>query len=483
MRRLLTLSLLPTTLLLLVLALLQSGRSQQVDAAPQLDGNTSPGPCPDASLSPGLPHEVKHPTGSPTQTDFDCFSWKSLVALNWAAGAKNGEPEPNIPFGHTGRDGLVVWATYKQTGAVLLPGGSNPCGCDTSDSACRETCWNTSPSIPSVCGEQGTAPEMALLNTSKSGSLLEGQNQAVPNVWLTDQKKNLARYEVRMNRDVFEFITSNKYYDGRNQWGNPNATFILPSGADNGPAGAVDLKAAWRIVSPEEEKRFFTVSAAIVDTKVDPKTGYPDKDGVYATCNEPGEGPCCVRRVGLVGFHIAHKVKDLPQWVWSTFEHVDNTPTQGEPPDPNTRYSFYNPDCGSGPECVPNQNPRKAHLAMSVPVQVERVIQKDPVTGKPLSLLPTDVNQQWHLIVRGTVWENYVLVSTQWPTAPSSSPKGRPEPAFLANTVLETYNQISDPNTPGSKPSSCIDCHFVASGLNGKKGDFSFLFAKAQPRR
>jgi hypothetical protein len=483
MKRLLCFTALSAVLLFpLFLVCSRSGGLRSVEADQPPENNVAPGPCVDASLSPQLPHEVKQQPGQPIQTSFDCFSWQSLVALNWAAGARNGEPDPGIPFGHTGRDGLVVWATYKQTGDVLLPTGANPCGCDTSDPKCRETCWNTNPPLPQQCGELGTAPEMGLLNTSKSGSFLDGQAQAVPNVWLTDQKKNLARYEVRMNQDVFDFITANKYYDGKNQWGNPNATFILPSGMDGGPAGAVDLKAAWRIVEPAEEKRFFTVTAAIIDTKIDPKTGYPDKNGSYMTCNKPGEGPCCVRRVGLVGFHIAHKVKDRPQWVWSTFEHVDNAPIQGQPPDPTVSYSFNNPKCGTGPECVPNQNPRKAHLAVTVPVQVERVIQKNPVTGQPLPLLPKDINDQWHGLVKGTVWENYVLVSTQWPTNPSS-PKGNPEPVFLANTVLETYNQVPDPNTPRSKPSSCIDCHFVASGLNGNSGDFSFLFSKAQPRR
>jgi hypothetical protein len=436
-------------------------------------------PCPGAALSPSLPHEVSLQTpGQPVQNDFDCFSWQSLVALNWPVSATNGEPEPKIDFGHTGRDGLVTWMTYKQPAELFLAGGANPCGCDTSDPKCRETCWNALPALPAVCGNQGTAAKVELFNTSKAGSFLDSAQQAVPNVWLTDQNRNLARFEVRMNRDVFDFIATHKYYDGRNQWSNPQATFILPAGEDNGPAGAVDVKAAWRIVKKEEEDRFFTVDAVILDTKIDVATGRPDPNGRFMTCNQASEGPCCRRRVGLVGFHIAHKTKQRPQWVWSTFEHIDNAPTEGEAPVGGMSYSFFNPNCGAGPQCVSNQNPRKAHLPVNIPVQVERVVQKD-AAGKPRSL-PKEVNDQWHDLVRETVWRNYILVSTQWPTNPSSK-TGNPEPAFLANTTLETYNQVPDPATPRSKPSSCINCHLVASGLNGKSGDFSFLFSKARP--
>ena len=150
MKQLMNLLWIPAALLLLVLVLLRSGEPRQLEAAPQSNDSPFSVPCLDASLNPEFPHEVKHPPGRPfNQTDFDCFSWQSLVALNWAAGAKNGEPEPNIPFGHTGRDGLVVWSTYKQKGDVFLPDGANPCGCDTADAKCRETCWNKSSTVPS----------------------------------------------------------------------------------------------------------------------------------------------------------------------------------------------------------------------------------------------------------------------------------------------------------------------------------------------
>jgi hypothetical protein len=476
MRRSMLLLVFPLALLLLIPILVGEERPL-LEAAPQ-PGETGAGPCVGATVRSDLPHEVtlmEDGTSGPSQTDFDCFSWQSLVALNWAAGAKNGQPASDIPFGHTGRDDLVVWMTYKQPEEIFLPDGENPCSCDTSDAQCRETCWNTAKDLPAVCGNQGTAAEMVL---TPGVDTLTGHVGAVPNVWLTDQNGSLVRSEVRLNQDLFELITAKKYYDSRNQRNNP-AALVLPTGEEGGAVGAMTLKAAWRIVKKEEESRFFTVDAVIMDTKVNQLNGYPDPTGVFATCNQAGEGPCCVRRMGLVGFHIAHKVKGRPQWVWSTFEHMDNAPIQGESVDPDRKYSFFNPACGTGPQCVPNQNPRKAKIPIGIPMQIERVIQKDP-GGQPLQL-PAKVNNQWHGLVRGTVWENYVLVSTQWPVNPSL-PKGDPEPTFLANTTIEPYNQIPDPNTPNSRPSSCIDCHSFAHGMNQKKSDFSYLFSKAQPR-
>lgn len=434
-------------------------------------------PCGNARLSPDLPHEVAR-LGGDRQDDFDCFSWQSLVALNWAAGAYNGKPDPRKPFGQPGRDGKVVWMTYRQPFEVFLPTGANPCRCDTSQPACREACWNAPPKIPEVCSTLPSTEGIALTMTTKTGNFADGQAQAVPNVWLTDQHGNLVRYDIRLNQDVFDFITAREYYDGRSQWGNPNASFNMPAGENGGPEGPVNVKAAWRIVSPEEEPRYFTTQAVIVDTKINPANGYADpKNGVYMTCNRAGEGPCCVRRLGLVGFHIAHKVKGSPQWVWSTFEHMDNAPLAGQPVEPGHPYSFYNPRCGGGPECKPNQNPRQAKIPVATPVQVERVIQKDDA-GNPVPLLPKAVNSQWHQLVRGTVWDRYVLVSTQWPAA-----GGKPEPQYLANTTMETYNQVQLPQGPKGYTSSCIFCHGFASGLNGKPGDFNYVFSKAQPRK
>ena len=64
--------------------------------------------------------------------------------------------------------------------------------------------------------------------------------------------------------------------------------------------------------------------------------------------------------MGLVGLHIAHKTQHQPNWIWSTFEHVANAPTQGQPIPAGATYNFYDPQCTANgvacdTNCVPQQ--------------------------------------------------------------------------------------------------------------------------------
>ncbi|NER33676.1 MAG: hypothetical protein F6J93_06400 [Oscillatoria sp. SIO1A7] len=434
--------------------------------------------CPSATVSPGIPHEVTlQDISNPTQTDFDCFSWQSLVGLSWAATADaNGEPDTSIPFGQTGSRGLVVWQTYKNSYAVF-PQNNNPNPCPDG----TDNCWNT----PLAGGEN-------LYATSKSGGFLDGQVEAVPNAWLTDQNGQLTRYEILVNRDEFDFIVEKQLYDGRIQKNYPNK-IDMPAGENGGPEGPMELKAAWKIIDDGDKDDYFWTVATIQDTKINPENGYPDPNGQYMTCKGSTDG-ICDRTVGLVGFHIAHKVKDNPQWVWSTFEHKNNAPIQekGQQPqvDENITYSYFKKDCGSGDACTKNTNPRDIPIPVTTPNQVTRYLDPDHGGNK---ILPEPVNDRWHELVHGTPWENYNLISTQWPTDPESggycyggpdycAKTGCPTPEILANITMETY--IQGDNVPDGNleyASSCIKCHALGALLNGKKADFSYLFSRAKP--
>ena len=63
-----------------------------------------------------------------------------------------------------------------------------------------------------------------------------------------------------------------------------------------------------------------------------------------------GRVVCSKSAVALVGLHIAIKTLSRPQWVWSTFEHVDNVPPAGagEAREPDAKdagrpYAYFNP--------------------------------------------------------------------------------------------------------------------------------------------
>src|SRR5262249_36642690 len=154
------------------------------------------------------------------------------------------------------------------------------------------------------------------------------------------------------------------------------------------------------------------------------------------------------QKMGLVGFHIAHKTAPFREWVWSTFEQVDNV--QLGPGAPSGAKPSYNNGTGTPP---PNPSGFDAKTPFFPPmlapgsraaVQVNRV---NPSLASTAAL-----NAQFQKLVAGTVWANYELVATQWPTNPASfkvggnypSDCGVPFPSTgVVNTTMETYDQAA----------------------------------------
>jgi len=77
-----------------------------------------PGPCVGAALDSKPPHEVHSLANATLQEAFDCFSWQTLVALNWAAGADNGQPDTTKVFGERRADGRCRVARRKGSRAL-----------------------------------------------------------------------------------------------------------------------------------------------------------------------------------------------------------------------------------------------------------------------------------------------------------------------------------------------------------------------------
>ena len=202
----------------------------------------------------------------------------------------------------------------------------------------------------------------------------------------------------------------------------------------------------------------------------------------------PGINPVTL---GLVGLHIAHKTKSQQSWIWSTFEHVDNLkPPPGSPF--GAKASFNNSGCPPA-TCPPNvQTAAKPYTELdqngkpiNKPVQVVRI---NPVGDSNADQL----NAIFQSLLKGSVWANYKLITTQWIGELGTMPK----PAFMANMTLETFIQLPKPPSDGPVPypspgynpfapgvasSSCMKCHSVATTASGKaKGDFSFILGEAQ---
>ncbi|MFP3588808.1 hypothetical protein SCB29_35185, partial [Paraburkholderia sp. SIMBA_055] len=133
---------------------------------------------------------------------------------------------------------------------------------------------------------------------------------------------------------------------------------------------------------------------------------------VYTPGNaDPNKGAvipesCNAQKVGLVGLHIVHKTQGAPQWVWSTFEHVRNVPEKTTPMNERKGpYLFYDAQASDRPVNEPPAQPWDPSKK-AIPSQIVREI---PVTAATQQL-----NAQWQGALKGTVWANYHLISTQW---------------------------------------------------------------------
>jgi hypothetical protein len=116
------------------------------------------------------------------------------------------------------------------------------------------------------------------------------------------------------------------------------------------------------------------------------------------------------------------------------------------------------------------------------PVQVTRV---NAIPNTPAGQSTRDINTYYQQVLRGTVWQYYQLVVTQWPANPGIG-NGKPftlmnnggvypqnaGAAFPAtgavNTTMETYFQTQN-DAAGAGGNSCMSCHYRAG-----QSDFSW---------
>lgn len=402
------------------------------------------------TLSPTIPLEI---TANPPfnleslQHDFDVFSWQSFVALNWPANP-DGTPNNNLVIGQQ-PGGSVVWQSWKESRDIFLPDGAQP------------PAWNQPNPVPDVCKNINNIPEGAihLTQVGKTPNVLDESGEPFQTGPLIDQNGQYTRYEILTNETMFNYILDNKLYSKAGQAAFAQDADFPSSNSESDQIGAIMLKAAWvKMGGKFDPARYHTTFALVYNNP-------EEQHGV--------EPACSLEQVGLVGFHIAHKTEDEPQWIWSTFEHIANAPTKGETPDLSA-YNFFDAACK---DCAVNEppprpwNPANPHTQ---PTQVERVIAITEDTKKLNALYHAALEKA----VPGSVWLNYELVSTQWPTNATSptDPTGVPAPSFLANTTLETYIQGEVKQTS----SNCMACHNNATGTNGLFSDFTYLLQRAQ---
>lgn len=469
-------------------------------------GAQNPAPQPAAvAAAPSWPCVLGVPTMTWTipndapltdQPTLNCFAWQQFIALNWAAQAgQRGVPDQSVTpaqFGDPNATVPVVWETYKANTEVMLPNAATP------------KPWNDPPPPPPCTSaaslELARRPDTHVLTmTSKFDDFdLDETNQA-SGQWLADQNNNLIWYEIKMNQDEFTAISDNHFYNasvqdttagtGKNPTGGAYQV-KLPAGclAGNCPnpiTGAIELKAAWRVLTdPSQYGRYLTAQAVLVDN-----------------------GTCTNATMGLVGLHIIHKTVSQPQFIWATFEQVDNLPAtfssascqcQTPIPDacfekPPTSTVYQNCLAGQtkGQTCTPNTSPPYETISASCPGFATQVARTRPISNNstdPVVATNTAAQQMITNANSTSVFQYYQLVDVLWSTSPQdtyTNQPGQPGPTTLsmsgatpdpsalpvANATMETFVQNL----------TCMACHVSARTPNGKFAtDFSFVLGGAQ---
>lgn len=442
-------------------------------ASVEVDCGGTPQPVTVGTDLPELPTFQQVITLESLQCDFDVFSWNSFLALSHGLDGA---------FGDRDGDNVTTWEVWPNEGDLFRPGGAEPPEWLAGDPPPPTP-------VPPVCAGKGQPGDRVLTQIGKQPLLVEASLQPFESGPLIDVHGRYARFGITMNQPFYQYVRDHGLYsragqqafaDGGGRVDFPCGCAPDPSGAScppGGQQGAIMVKAAWKVLDTaagDDPSRFHTTHALVVT---------PATESAPESCER--------QLLGLVGLHIVTKTQTEPQWVWSTFEQVDNVPERGTE-EAAGRYNFFLPgctDCNAVNE--PPPQPWDPHLqpvrANSGKSQVVRQI--------PIPQGSIEINEAVRPLLAGTVWQHYELISTQWPTEgpgqgePSAASgwcvplnpvdeSGAPAPAFLGNSTLETYIQGTVPQAS----SSCINCHLNATLAVGQSSfsDFTYLLERAQ---
>lgn len=442
----------------------------------------------------GLPcQEGVSPKGQETvgldnlQRGFDFYSWRTFIALN--------SPADGTPVEQAQADAPTLWEdmnSFKQLLDVMLPANQLPPKWPT-DRAGMEA--EHERLIPTECRDlHQKMPDRMIVKMIE-----ESFNEPFKTGPLIDQQGHYAIFDILMNRPMFDYIMLNHLNTKAGQAANSSLAVDFPAGLNsNSNLGAFMLKVSWKILSDSEiqAKNFHMVKALVLTPPI------------------PNAARTCLpETLGLVGFHAVHKTASRPQWIWTSFEHIKNVPDRDEVTAKkfNGPYNFYSVNCkGMCTENVTPPRPWDPDPALRLKFRHDDSFKSQIVRETPLTPATKNMNAIFQSMLTNSVWKNYMLISTQWPSAFSGcaglhakSPNApdpktdflkqpdmtcSPAPTFLANSTLETYSQGGIPLAS----SSCIACHSNAvdfqrtasNPLPGKpnlnQSDFTFILEKAQ---
>jgi hypothetical protein len=385
--------------------------------------------CPDRPVqsvtSPRMPADVCIPaefTAVPVDY-FDDYSWRAFMAMVWPA--ENGHRGAADAKKAVGDAGPRVFETFKSLWEVFHEDGTPPAAnFNEYDGAANNACKVKAGFGDLVLASSGVADIGQAAAGELSGPLVA-------------QNGKYVRYQTLYNQPEFEQIVRSQLFLRSKLPEVPSPR--PPTPVLQFPIGSIAIKAAWLDMAgmPEELRRRYYTRTAIV--------------------RDPESGECSRITVGLTGLHIAQKTASRPQWIWSSFEQVDNVPPAqfGAP----GKFAFHDGVKGAG---MPAENPLMLVPLARQPAKPFNVVRTAPIHPK------TELtNLQYERLLKGTVWEYYQLVVTQWPRLDGN--QAAPVPATqngdinntfpgigafsaFANVTMETFDQ-------GRPQLGCMSCH------------------------
>ena len=364
---------------------------------------------------------------------FDDYSWRAFIALVWpAADGQRGVADTTKTVNGPGPR---VFETYKSLWEIFHIDNTAPSSDRFNDYESAQF---------NACQQKVNFGDLVLASFSKFSDI--GQAGAGSLVGpLPAQNGLYARYLTLYNQIEFDKIFQEQWFFRRNLPVVPNPAPPVP--VVQFPAGSIDVKAAWvdlTGMSDAQRQRYYTRQAWVLN---------------------PNDGTCSEKKVGLVGLHVVQKTPSRPQWIWSTFEQVDNVP----PAAPGSTGKFAFNDGTS--IAIPKTNPLTLSPLAPQPIKPFNVTRS---ASTPIHPKTTITNSKYQKLLAGTVWANYQLVMTQWPIGQGKQPvpvsqggdvahtfPGAGANSAFANVTMETFDQNRAQN-------GCMSCHAQARN----QGDF-----------
>jgi hypothetical protein len=377
------------------------------------------------------------------EPEFIALAWQTFKFLVWPASSERGKPDKTRKI--TDIQGPRTFETLKADWETFRLGAPQPGD------------WDTYSDFTGLCAHKPDMKpgDLVLASFNKFGNMKEAYGPRFGHL-LVAQNRTYVRYLAAYNRIVFDKIVNNGLYNRETVHGirAPDAGEPVPV-LGRQPDGAMTVKSAWvelpEVNGPDQNQ-------------LDPSRFYVRAD---AWVEDPQTNVCRKARVGLVGLHFVYKTPSRPQWIWSTFEHVDNVPEPDDPP--GKKYTFNNGDRTIRMTDEPDPNYRiplpqgaRGLGDPPEPYQVERLQTITPLT------MEANRAAQTELASLGSVWRYYKLVMVQWPMLPATpNDDGLKAPlpscaqrggTATANTIMETFLQTkADCNT--TKKLTCMGCH------------------------